>query len=141
MTSLLIDTSVLIKWFHSHGESEVSEARALLDAHREERVTAHVLDLAVYEVGNVLTRSLQWPAGDVTDQLRDLLEICGLPLVLDPRWLGTAATLAELASLTFYDACWAAAAKELGVPLVSADRQLVTAGLAVTPAGAAARWA
>jgi hypothetical protein len=33
VTRLLIDTSVLIKWFHSDGESELEQARALRSAH------------------------------------------------------------------------------------------------------------
>ena len=48
MTRLLIDTSVLIKWFHEDGESELLEARALRDAHVRGELDAHVLDLAVY---------------------------------------------------------------------------------------------
>ncbi len=66
MTGLLVDTSVLIKWFHSDGESELAEARAIRDAHVRGVVDAYVLDLALYEVGNVLTRALdgrrsRWP--------------------------------------------------------------------------------
>lgn len=59
MTSVLVDTSVLIKWFHSVGEPELEAARALRDAHVANQVNAHILDLAVYEVGNVLLRSLR----------------------------------------------------------------------------------
>ena len=62
MTRLLIDTSVLIKWFHSDGESELEQARALRSAHVTGELDAHMLDLAIYEVGNVLTRALRWPA-------------------------------------------------------------------------------
>ncbi len=36
---------------------------------------ACVLDLAVYELGNVLTRSLRWTADRVVDQVEDLLAI------------------------------------------------------------------
>ena len=32
MTTLLVDTSVLIKWFHSKGEPELREARAIREA-------------------------------------------------------------------------------------------------------------
>ena len=32
MTRLLVDTSVLIKWFHRDGEREVEEERAIRDA-------------------------------------------------------------------------------------------------------------
>lgn len=45
--------------------------------------------------------------------------------------------LAEEHRLTFSDASWAAAAQQLGVPLVSADRQLLQAGLAQSTTAAA----
>lgn len=139
MTRLLVDTSVLIKWFHSTGEPELAEARALRAAHLSGDVEAHVLDLAVYEVGNVLVRALQWSAEDVADQLDDLLAICGTPLVLTAAWLRDAAALATEHRLSFYDAAWAAAARGLSIPLVSADRKLVTSGLAESPTMVARR--
>lgn len=39
------------KWFHGAGETELEAARALRDAHVTGRVDAHILDLALYEVG------------------------------------------------------------------------------------------
>jgi len=133
VTRLLIDTSVLIKWFHSDGESELEQARALRSAHVTGELDAHMLDLATYEVGNVLTRALRWPAADVADQLDDLHAILGPPLVMTPLWLRRAAKLADIHSLSFYDASWAATAAELEIPLISADRRLLTAGLAESP--------
>lgn len=130
MTRLLVDTSVLIKWFHSEGESELDQARALRSAHVTGELDAHVLDLAAYEVGNVLSRALRWSGTDVADQLDDLHAILGPPLVMTPAWLRRAAGLAHAHTLSFYDASWAASALELGVPLVSADRRLLEAGLA-----------
>lgn len=139
MTRLLVDTSVLIKWFHEAGEGEVDEARAIRDAHVRGDVDAHVLDLAVYEVGDVLVRALRWAADDVVDQLDDMLAITGPPIVMTQAWLGDAAALAEANTLSFYEASWAASAAALGIALVSADRRLLNAGLAETPSGAAAR--
>jgi predicted nucleic acid-binding protein len=139
VTRLLIDTSVLVKWFHESGESELAEARAIRDAHVQGNLDAHILDLAVYEVGNVLARALKWTAADVGDQLDDLLAIVGSPIVMAQAWLRDAAVLTETRVLSFYDASWAAAATALGVPLVSADRRLVAAGLAETPSATAAR--
>lgn len=133
MTRLLIDTSVLIKWFHSDGESEIEQARALRLAHVTGELEAHVLDLALYEVGNVLVRALHWTATDVADQLDDLNAILGPPLVMTPAWLGRAATLAHTHTLSFYDASWAATAIELGIPLISANRRLLAVGLAESP--------
>lgn len=130
MTDLLLDTSVLITWFHSEGDHHVDEARALRRAHVGGSVRVHVLDLAIYELGNVLLRALRWPAEEVAGQIDDLLVVCGPPLVLTASWAREAAGLAEQHRLTFYDAAWAAAARSVAVPLVSADRQLLDTGLA-----------
>lgn len=130
---------MLIKWFHSSGESELGPARLLRDAHVVGQVDARILDLAIYEVGNVLVRSLGWPATQVADQLDDVLAICGTPLVLSAGWLRDAADLAATRRLSFYDAAWAAAARGLGVVLVSADRQLLAAKLAESPTAAVRR--
>lgn len=139
MIHLLIDTSVLIKWFHSDGESELPEARALRTAHIGGALDAHILDLAIYEVGNVLIRALRWQPGAVADQLDDLSTILGPPLVMTADWLRHAATLAHAHSLSFYDASWAATAAKLSMPLVSADRQLLATGLAESPSAIVTR--
>ena len=139
MTVLLVDTSVLIKWFHSEGESQLAEARALREAARRGDIEARVIDLALYEMGNVLLRSLHWSGPDVADQLDDLIVICGSPLAVSAAWLRQAAVLGAANGLTFYDACWAATAQALGISLVSADVQLLDAGLAESPQAAAER--
>lgn len=139
MTHLLIDTSVLIKWFHRAGEGEVEPARTLRTAHASGDIEAHMLDLATYEVGNVLIRALRWSASDTADQLDDLQEILGPPVTLTRAGLRDAASLAEIHRLSFYDASWAAAARELGIALISADRRLLSTGLAESATQSAAR--
>lgn len=139
MTALLVDTSVVIKWFHSAGESELDEARAIRDAVQSGDLEALIIELAMYELGNVLLRALGWPAADVADQLDDVLVICGTPIVMLPAWFRDAALLGRRHDLTFYDAAWAASARRLEVPLVSADRHLLDAGLAESPTAFAHR--
>ena len=134
----LVDTSVVIKWVHEEGESAVEPARRLLAAHRAGTARVLLLDLVVYEFGNVLLRALHQPAAEVTRQIDLLHRICGPFVHPAPSWHGTAAQLAAEHGLTFYDASWAAAARALGCPLVSADRRLLDAG-AIAPAEAAAR--
>ena len=133
MTRLLIDSSVLIKWLHSDGETEIQAARSIRAAHLAGDVEARIIDLALYEVGNVLLRALRWPSKDVADQLDDLLTICGAPLTMTADWFRLAANLAGEHRLSFYDASWAAAADALEIPLVSADGRLLAAGLAESP--------
>ncbi len=139
MTTLLVDTSVLVKWFHSEGEFELAEARSIRDATQAGEVQARVIDLALYEMGNVLLRALGWAGSDVADQLEDLVIICGSPLAMAAEWLRQAAVLGERHRLTFYDAAWAAAAQALGISLVSVDAQLLAAGLAESPAAVVQR--
>jgi predicted nucleic acid-binding protein len=139
VTTLLVDTSVLIKWFHSEGESELEEARAIRNATQRGDVESRVIDLALYELGNVLLRSLGWKGSDVADQLDDLVVICGAPLAVTAEWFRHAATIGATHGLTFYDAAWAAAAEALGVSLVSSDRLLLAAELAESPTTAAQR--
>ena len=92
MNTLLIDSSVLIKWLHDDGETQIAEARAIRAAHLTGHLEARIIDLALYEVGNVLLRSLRWPSNMVADQLDDILIICGAPLAMTPEWLRRAAT-------------------------------------------------
>jgi predicted nucleic acid-binding protein len=129
---VFVDTSVLVTWFHSDGERDVPAARAVLSAHQEGVVRARVLDLAVYELGNVLTRALRWPADRVVDQVEDLLAIVGAPEVLDRAGRSAAGRLAAAHQLTYYDASWAAVAVVNDADLISADRALLAAGLATT---------
>jgi predicted nucleic acid-binding protein len=137
MTRLSSTPRVVIKWFHSEGESEVVQARAVLAAHRDEVLTAYILDLGVYEFANVLLRSLKWSTEDAADQLDDLLVICGPPLVPAPAWHREAAGLAEAHRLSFYDAVFVATARAMRATLVSADKQLLAAGLAESPTACA----
>jgi len=134
VTTLLVDTSVLLKWFHSEGEPGLAEARSIRDATQVGEVQARVIDLALYEMGNVLLRALGWRASDVAEQLADLVIICGPPLAMAAEWLRQAAELGARHRLTFYDAAWAAAAEGLGISLVSGETQLLAAGLAESPA-------
>ncbi len=134
----LVDTSVAIKWLHEEGESEVDAARRLLTAHRAGTVRLLLLELALYEFGNVLLRALRQPPSVVIDQLDLLRRLCGPFAHPPPSWWAEAALIGHQHGLTFYDASWAAAARALDSPLVSADRQLLAAGLAITPSEAAA---
>lgn len=74
VTRLLIDPSVLIKWFHDAGESELAAARAIRDAHIRGDLDAHVLDLAMYEVGNVRARALGWAEPGVIAAVDELVD-------------------------------------------------------------------
>jgi predicted nucleic acid-binding protein len=133
------DANVALKWFHSEGEEEVAEARALLDAHKERTVALSVLDLTAYEVGNALMRGR---AGAEADQvaivLEALAEVCPA-LRPRPEELRRATALAAQHKLTLYDAAYAAVAESREATLATLDRALLKAGLGTKPSELAAR--
>jgi predicted nucleic acid-binding protein len=129
-----VDTSVLVKWFDEAEGDQVAEARLIYDAYRDGRLTAYITDLTHYEFGNVVVRAKGWPAAQVAEALDALLVIFGPPLVPSPAWRREAAHLAAEHRLSFYDASFAAAARALGAVLLSADKRLLSAGLAQSPA-------
>ncbi|WP_028924564.1 type II toxin-antitoxin system VapC family toxin [Pseudonocardia acaciae] len=132
MTDLrvVVDTSVLLKWFYSDNELEVAESLLVHHAHRTGLLTAHILDLTLYELGNILLRKRHWPADEVADTLDDLLVICGPTLVPPPEWRRNATALSAEYGLSFYDASFVSAARALEAPLLSADKKLLDPGLA-----------
>jgi predicted nucleic acid-binding protein len=127
------DASVVVKWFHSEGEEEVAESRALLDAHKERTVGLRVLDLTAYEVGNALLRG-QAKASEkqVAIVLDSLAEICPA-FRPNPEEFRLAAKLASRHGLTLYDAAYAAVAKNRKATLATLDEQLLDAKLGRRP--------
>ena len=130
MVTCIVDTSVLIKWFHAEGETELEAARALYQAHERGSSTSAILDLAIYEIGNFLGRRAALTDAAVAGVLADVIAICGTPVTLDADARHDAIAIMRAHGVSFYDASWAAAARALDVPLVSADQQLLTTGLA-----------
>lgn len=121
---IVVDTSVLIKWFKTRGEDLLKEARALLKEVETRPLEVHVPALLVYEIGNVLlVKTRLGPAG--LDDAIEHLET--LPFVVAPPatpLLKRAARLGREFALTFYDASFLALAVELDCPCVTADRHL-----------------
>jgi predicted nucleic acid-binding protein len=127
------DANVVLKWFHSEGEEEVDQARALLHAHRAREIGLAVLDLTSYEIGNALLRGgAAASAEQVATVIEALSEICITvgPSIEDFR---LATDLADRHGLTLYDATYAAVAQNQGAELATLDRQLLEAGLGTTP--------
>jgi predicted nucleic acid-binding protein len=121
---IVVDTSVLIKWFKTRDEDLLREARTLLHQIENRSLEVHVPALLLYEVGNILL--LKTKLSPVAlDQTVERLET--LPFIVAPPatpLLKRAARLGRELSLTFYDASFLALAVELDCPYITADRRL-----------------
>ncbi len=121
---IVVDTSVLIKWFKTRDEELLKEAQRLLEEIESQPVEVHVPALLLYEVGNILL--LKTRLGLVAlDEAIERLE--RLPFVVAPPatpLLKRAVRLGRQFNLTFYDASFLALAVELHCPCVTADQRL-----------------
>ena len=127
MTVLLVDASVAIKWMlPASREPDADDARWLIGEADLKTTT-----LAHYEVASTIVRIHPAGGAAAVEASALLRAICGEPEPLLPDDVIAAAALADEHGLTFYDASYAAIALARGLPLVSADRDLLVPGLAV----------
>jgi predicted nucleic acid-binding protein len=120
---IVVDTSVLIKWFKARGEDLLQEAKQLLEEIERQRLEVHVPALLLYEVGNILLLKTRLGLAALDEAIERLEE---LPIVVAPPatpLLRRAVRLGREFGLTFYDASFLALAVELRCPCVTADRQ------------------
>lgn len=99
----IVDAGVALKWFLPVDSEPGAElARSAIG-----RLAMRTTELAIHEVGNVLTRQSGWAAEKIAAALALLLEICGDPLALQAEDHRATADLALVHGLTFYDASYA----------------------------------
>ena len=118
---LILDTSVVLKWFREQGEADVARARKLREAFLSHRCTVGAPDLLLIEVANALTAGHRASPKEVSGAIQTILEI-GLHL-LDLQFpvLMRAIDLASAYGVTVYDSCFLAVAIESDGLLVTAD--------------------
>ncbi len=78
---IVVDTSVLIKWFKTRDEEHLREARRLLEEIERRGVEVHVPALLLYEVGNILLLKARLEPAAL-DEAVERLE--ALPFVVAP---------------------------------------------------------
>jgi len=122
LKSLVVDTSVAIKWLVDEPGSDA--ARRLL---AEENL--HAPDCLLLEIANTLW--LKQGRHSITrEQAEAFYSIVNdLPIALTPmtELLGRARTLAFAMELTVYDAVFVALAERLACPLATADQGIIRA--------------
>lgn len=118
---LVIDTSVVIKWFIE--EKDSAKAALLKDKHINGKTILIAPDLLAYEAANVLIFSKIFSPVEINRCLEDLyaLEIDFISPSID--LLSIAAEFAIHKHLSIYDASYLALAKELDIRLVTADEK------------------
>lgn len=119
MTSLVIDTSVAIKWLNQDNEKHVDIADKIMADARSRKVELLAPELTKYEIGNVLLFSKKISAKNVEYLLKIFYS---LPMTFIAESEELAKMTYELAfnhGITYYDATFMSLAKQYNAILVT----------------------
>jgi predicted nucleic acid-binding protein len=120
----VLDTSVVVKWFIHEEDSE--RAANLRHAHGRAELLLHAPDILLMELANALRYS---PLVSVEETSQALLLFSGLGITIVPFDLNALISSVSLSlehDLAVYDAYFLALARALEMPLVTADRRMLS---------------
>lgn len=128
MSEVVLDASVLVKWFRTEGEAHVQAALGLYSRFSRGDLVVVVPQLIFLELLNAAARRWGWEVQQLERFAADL-ELLGLdvrqsPLARIAHWCGR--------GLTAYDACYVALAETRRTVVVTDDERIlaVAGGLA-----------
>jgi len=132
---IVVDSSVILKWLHREDESFLKQADQLLKEGLEGGVKLLAPELAKYEVGNVLLKAKQLSHDEGIETLNVFY---ALSIKFFPESFELAKETYEIGiqtGMTYYDASFAALAKQEGAILVTANpkHQIKISGVKVVP--------
>jgi predicted nucleic acid-binding protein len=130
MREVVLDASVVFKWFSDEEEHATAEARAVAAKYLLGELQVTVPHLVFLELINVAARRRAWSTDRLMAMAGDLLAarfgISPPPLQRVAYWTGR--------GLTAYDACYVALAEERRTVVITADeRILAVAGRLAEP--------
>jgi len=119
---VVLDASVVIKWWRAEGEAHVEEARALRAAFESGELTVVAPRLIFIEILNAFGRRWRWAEPELVE-LAEALGSLGVE-VADPELTSVAGWTAR--GLTAYDASYVALAESRGVDLMTDDAAILS---------------
>lgn len=128
MSDLVLDASVILKWFRAAGERHVRAARVLRSQFEAGELTAFAPSLLKLEIVNVAGRRWGWDEPSLLELAKSLDDL-GLEVVQSEtsrvaRWTAR--------GLTAYDAAYVAVAEAEAITLVTDDELVCATAPGVT---------
>lgn len=122
---IVLDSSIIIKWFRSNGEEKVVEARNYLQRIIAGEIVILVPDLLYYEIANIAKNDKTQSQDFWQDSLETLFSSSLEVLPPDNSFIKKAYKLAKDLNISVYDACYLVLARDNGSFLVTADKELL----------------
>ncbi|MDO8515481.1 MAG: type II toxin-antitoxin system VapC family toxin [bacterium] len=125
MTTLILDSSVIIKWVKFQNEESVETALSYYERMKKNEIKVIVPDLILYEISNFASRDLQENRSQWEEMINNLftppLEI----ILPDSYLIKSILEITSIHKVSAYDASYLALAKRYNSKLVTADKKLL----------------
>jgi predicted nucleic acid-binding protein len=108
-------------WFSARGEDSLEQALAIRDSHIAGNILILAPDLFYYEVTNAIVHKKSIPLDAVQSAVASIFDLGITTVPVDAALLTKSVSLARKLSITVYDACYLALAKDTASPLVTAN--------------------
>jgi predicted nucleic acid-binding protein len=123
LTGYVLDTSVVIKWFSSHGEADLENPIRLRNAIIAGECLVTVPDLLFYELANALRHNPHFGSDDVKDAVLAINDMGFAVRAVDSELLARSLEIAIEYNTTVYDSYFMALAESVGSYFITADYQ------------------
>ena len=119
MISLIIDTSVVVKWLNQDNEEHIEKADKILEDVRKGKVELFAPELLKYEVGNALLLGKKIPNEDIPDLMNILYSLPIAFVTENENIANDTYILAQTLDITYYDAAFLSLAQKYGAALIT----------------------
>lgn len=119
MKTLVIDTSVIVKWVNTHREKDTEKADKILDEVKNGQVELLAPELAKYELGNVLLKGKQLMPSEAYISLGTAYSLPITFVAESEEMSKDTYNLAFNHGITYYDASFMSLAKQYNATLVT----------------------
>lgn len=125
MKQLLLDSSVIIKWFKSEKEDKIKEALNFLDHYTDGKIQICIPAITQYELINAAEFDESLPAEVWNLNIRKFFELNLKVLSLDKKIAEDIYNFGKSQNVSAYDASYIILAKEYKIDFITADQKLV----------------
>lgn len=122
---VVVDTSVVYKWFRTEDEEWVEQARELLREHLERRNTIIAPDIILYELANAWATKTKLPSSTIKTYFGELRNIALTIEAVTIELVTKAAGFSKEQAISVYDAVYIVLAKEKKCDFYTADTKLL----------------
>lgn len=119
----VVDTSVVLQWFHKSGELHHKEARRILDDLKTDRIRISIPDMLPLELLNVFIKGKGLSAEEANSTLKTLFELPIKIISIDLPILEESSKLMKEYNMASYDAYFLALAQNEECILISDDQK------------------